>query len=468
VRVLVISDLHMGAGSLDDFDPEVEQGLVEFCGQIAADKHLSELVINGDFLDFVQAEPWRSADLEAISKTGVRLCFSQEQSVVKLTNIMDAHAPTFDALAQILKSDDLLRLTILPGNHDADIFWPEVRTKLRVRLAGADSQAAEKVHFHLDVQYRPAEFPHVWIEHGHQHDDCNSFEINGRPCWSVQSPPIVEGRLVECVGTRFLQKFLNGIDEKYPFVDNVKPFSKFVKMFLVSEASRDFGPIMALTSYWALVRFMAGHLVKAPKDLLSAENSPPMLAGEMKRLINELTNAKAEQLKARLAEDGFAIGNRQLKFFVSQDEENVEELLNFLSEHPEALAVIESDASGLLSPGDQGYLTLGGGFIADETAELKKAAAKIISDGLATAVVMGHTHEPVDVSLALNYVNTGSWIRYFGQTANDKRSSWKLLQKGAYANFPYELAYAEIGETTAGKLVRKIFRPEQKNETSYR
>ena len=71
---------------------------------------------------------------------------------------------------------------------------------------------------------------------------------------------------------------------------------------------------------------------------------------------------------------------------------------------------------------------------------------KIIANVLATGVVMGHTHEPVDVEPGLNYVNTGSWIRYFRQAANDKRSSWALLKKSAYASFPYELAYAEIGE----------------------
>jgi hypothetical protein len=49
MRVIVISDLHMGAGPLEDFDPEVEAGLVEFCAQIAADDRPTEFVINGDF-----------------------------------------------------------------------------------------------------------------------------------------------------------------------------------------------------------------------------------------------------------------------------------------------------------------------------------------------------------------------------------------------------------------------------------
>ena len=111
----------------------------------------------------MQAEPWQSADLEAVSKTGVPLCFTEEQSAIKLANIMNVHAPAFNALAKLLKSDDLRRLTILPGNHDADLFWPEVRARLRARLAGSDSEIAEKVHFHLEAQYQPAAFSQLWI-----------------------------------------------------------------------------------------------------------------------------------------------------------------------------------------------------------------------------------------------------------------------------------------------------------------
>jgi hypothetical protein len=103
---------------------------------------------------------------------------------------------------------------------------------------------------------------------------------------------------------------LNGIDEKYPFVDNVKPFSKFVKMFLVSEASRDFGPMKALVSYWALASFIGGRLAKSPKDLLGADESPTKIVAEMARLIDHLSDAKAEKLKARLIVAGFSFGNR--------------------------------------------------------------------------------------------------------------------------------------------------------------
>jgi hypothetical protein len=58
-------------------------------------------------------------------------------------------------------------------------------------------------------------------------------------------------------------------------------------------------------------------------------------------------------------------------------------------------------------------------------------------------VIMGHTHEPQDHPNGLSYVNTGSWTRYLNVVGSEP-SSWSLLQRGAAANFPYRLLYAEI------------------------
>ena len=55
-----------------------------------------------------------------------------------------------------------------------------------------------------------------------------------------------------------------------------------------------------------------------------------------------------------------------------------------------------------------GTLTLGKGFLADETKCLKDEAKAILARGDATDVVMGHTHERVDGSTDLRYVNPGS------------------------------------------------------------
>jgi hypothetical protein len=36
MRILVISDLHLASGQLDDFDPDIEDALVEFLDQVSS------------------------------------------------------------------------------------------------------------------------------------------------------------------------------------------------------------------------------------------------------------------------------------------------------------------------------------------------------------------------------------------------------------------------------------------------
>jgi UDP-2,3-diacylglucosamine pyrophosphatase LpxH len=440
MRVVVISDLHIGSGPLDDFDREIELGLVAFCREICVNGEPTEFVINGDFLDFVQAEPWHSKDFESQTTSGIPLCFTEEQSLEKLKGIFAAHPETFDALGQMLRSPVLRQLTILPGNHDADFFWNRVQEATCVRIAGDDLRAAAKVKFHFGPQYHPEGFPDLWIEHGHQYDPCNSFEFKSETYWSERIPPILADRsgvprLLECVGTRFLLKFMNDIDAKYPFVDNVKPFSKCFKMFFVSSVAPGYGPLKAGLSTWALGRFMAGRL-KAPMDILSSGESARPLAEEMKRHIKELTDSRADRLTSRLAREGFNMGGMPVRFFIDHKDENLEALLDFLSENPDILDEVETGGAGLLSAGHKGYLSLVTSYLSDETADLKCASKDIIARGLATGVVMGHTHEPVTPDDALAYVNTGSWTRYYVEKSGGAvAKSWNLLKASAIEHF---------------------------------
>lgn len=88
--VVIISDLHIGAGKLDDFEPEIEREFVRFVREIAAWREPVELVINGDLLDFVQAPPATGKDdggvpLEGEAVTKTPLCFTSGQSETKFS-----------------------------------------------------------------------------------------------------------------------------------------------------------------------------------------------------------------------------------------------------------------------------------------------------------------------------------------------------------------------------------------------
>ena len=74
--------------------------------------------------------------------------------------------------------------------------------------------------------------------------------------------------MLECIGTRFLNRFLNQLDEAYPYVDNVKPFSRFLEIFGASVFFRGYGPLKALVAVGSMVKYLAVTLSKKPTDLL--------------------------------------------------------------------------------------------------------------------------------------------------------------------------------------------------------
>ncbi len=143
--VIVVSDLHISAGELDDCDEELEQHVIDFIGGLNYRGDSVELVINGDFIDFVQAPPWRGSDLRTKSDNGVSLCFTEQQSLAKLQACIQRHAPIFDALQAFLKKKSDNLVTILPGNHDADFFWPSVQDVLRAAVSGRFPELGSRV-----------------------------------------------------------------------------------------------------------------------------------------------------------------------------------------------------------------------------------------------------------------------------------------------------------------------------------
>jgi UDP-2,3-diacylglucosamine pyrophosphatase LpxH len=460
--IVVISDLHVGAGALDDFDCAVENEFVSFMAHLAKQSKSTELVINGDFLEFVQAEPWEGKVLRARTEDALPLCFTEAQSCTKLAAIIHHHPLVFAALGKFLAANQAHRIVVCPGNHDADLFFEKVRIQLRsaIELAGKIA-VGDRLRVHLQRVYRPPAAPSVWIEHGHQLDDCNNFFIGPEERWSDTRPPIIdssvgEPRLIECMGTRFLLNFLNRLDHSYPFVDNVKPFSKFFKLFCYSALRPNYGPIMATVAAWDMLRYVANTLRKCPRDLLSTdEEEEQSIVGVVREALNRLSHTQQREFLTQLEQRG--IPNHAPVDFLLDDPHWSEQVMDVLSANPELTEIIPEPNPAFLDlrEGD-GTLTLIPAFVADESAELTRAARHALTYSQASAVVMGHTHESRDHPDQLNYVNTGSWTRYLQMTNSDlKPRSWSLLARGAARLFPYQLLYAEIDTSEPRVVVLK-------------
>jgi UDP-2,3-diacylglucosamine pyrophosphatase LpxH len=458
-RIVIISDLHISAGALDDCDGDIESKFTAFCSELSSAKQAVELVINGDFLDFVQAPPWRDADLlhtqlvDSTSlegaKDGIPLCFTEGQSIRKLKSMEIAHQPVFRALEKLLLSHPDSRITILPGNHDADFFWPHVRSLFQQFVCPQDVGLREHIVFHLDQVYRPSAYPGIWIEHGHQYDPCNSFMgADGKPRWASDAHPVLldkdcRERLYECLGTRFLIKYLNEIDEAFPFVDNVKPFSRFVELFAAT-ALQGSGSFKVAVAMWRLLGFLAGRMVDRPTDLLSVPKGEDF--GVRDRLANAVEQwppATRDQLVVRIVEAGYKMSQPVANTL--RNPQAGAALLVFLSDHLELLNGLDKNEEGLLGlSGEDGTLSLLGGFIANETKALKKAAVGILKQGGVDMVIMGHTHERVEPTAEFAYINTGCWTRYLKFGPLDFAISWKMLKPQAADHFPYRLDYVDI------------------------
>jgi UDP-2,3-diacylglucosamine pyrophosphatase LpxH len=462
--LIVISDLHIGAGPLDDFDTPIELEFVAFLGELVRRPEGIELVINGDFLEFVQAEPWLDTALKGVTPDGQLLCFTEAQSLLKLRNIIQCHPNVFRALGWfIAKSQN--HVVILPGNHDVDFFWPGVRNELRAKLDEfAGVSAGDRLVFHLGRVYRPAIMPSVWIEHGHQIDVNNSFFLANGERWSEASPPILAGtdgemRLMACIGTQFLADYINKIDQDYTFVDNVKPFSKFVNMFLVASALFRIGtPVRIAVAAWGILRFLAKTGKRSVSALLAdggqeLPSAAAVVLEAWKQLSPEQQFQFIRDLRARGVEIEVPIA------VLLEDDSSAEGILDAFADNFDLIEIFPKPNDGLLA--DEGGPTLGFivGFVADESGELLKAARAAIDYSGAKTVIMGHTHEPKCHPDSVNYVNTGSWTRYLRiEKGQPEPSSWSLLKAEAIAHFPFKLLYAELNTARPDDLQLKIWR----------
>jgi hypothetical protein len=291
----------------------------------------------------------------------------------------------------------------------------------------------------------------VWIEHGEQYDPVNSFFVSDCPYWSEKKPPIFydgeRDRLYACLGTRFMIDYLNDLDAVYPFVDNVKPFSRFIKLFLVSAADRRFGPLKAAVAAWGILGYLSKMSVTHRKDLLGI--APIRDTGESKLLdrLKEMSKQSSE-LFQRLNQA--YPGDRDLGVLLGDASEQ-ESILVWLTDHMDLL----QEKTAALSPDqlstdgvDHSYLSLAKGFRLDETELLANGAKGVLDPGNKTGVkvvVMGHTHEPVEKLEGLNYFNTGLWTRYYRfADCDDHRSTWSILSEQSYVSFPYKLNYVDI------------------------
>ncbi|MBN2694720.1 metallophosphoesterase [bacterium] len=189
---IVISDIHLGYQAKrlnpEEYKEEVHFGDEHFHKFISYYKNLKkdtswELVINGDFIDFIQINyrinPNESKKYKlSLDEMRYGLNNKEKHVVWKLRKISEIHQLFFKTLSDFVFDGN--SLVILKGNHDVEFYWPKVKQEFKTILSEMQkfNSDDEKLDFENRIKIKDwiyYEKDFFYMEHGNQYDDYTSF-----------------------------------------------------------------------------------------------------------------------------------------------------------------------------------------------------------------------------------------------------------------------------------------------------
>ena len=206
--IVVISDLHMGPGRdvsgnwhpYEDFRWRDE--FIAFLDAVNSQSGDIDLVINGDLFELLQ-----STTVEC----GRAGCGSPE-ALRRLEAVAKAHGDELAAIGKFAAAKSN-RVHIVPGDHDAALFLPEVWR----RAATAFGAPSERVTLVTSGTWQSAD-GRVHVEHGHQlPTSADRFSKWPSPVIDLYGRPHIERPW----GESLILPFYDRTESKYPIVDNV-------------------------------------------------------------------------------------------------------------------------------------------------------------------------------------------------------------------------------------------------------
>ena len=443
-HAFVISDLHLGGsapeGTSPGFQmcpPESRRRLARFIAQIEkravldiAAKDSVELIINGDFLDFLAEEPF--ASFTGLSKVAVKKFWQIVESC-------DRDSPpgerVFEQLSKFVTAGH--RLTILLGNHDIELALPAVRSELLKLLTGGQPALVEFL-FDGEACCRGR----ALIEHGNRYDGWNSVAHGGLRAYRARaSRGEPEYPFAPPAGSTLVTEVMNPLKRIYRFIDLLKPENEALIPILAvlhPEALRKIREI------WSAVRartdakpgvvpdeetYVAdtGDNGVVPDELTQVSNAehPSVSPSFHRRALagHEMDDETVRRTEGALAVSEEIVGNLVTGDQHPEDQEVVPDNLTQVGDG--FFAWIRSGWNLLratLSNGDDGLVCLRSALVAHRntigtTFDLDSddgpyvaAARRLIGDDI-QFVVFGHTHLPktIPIDAGGRYINTGTW-----------------------------------------------------------
>lgn len=418
-NILVISDLHLG----EDLSPSatesttrhievMERQLVQFLRHYARrrrDGRPWRLVINGDMVDFLS--------ICLGSKDDVGRGRRPDVARAKMDAVVDRHGGVFRAMARFAAAGNSIE--IITGNHDAEFHFPEVREALcrgvgrmweempGARRNGAPTRQMieQRIRFQPWFFYEPGV---AWIEHGHQYDECSSFDC-------VLEPVGSSGDEIATNVDVAAMRYVNQLDDAEPHALAEWDFAGYVKWA--------FGK--GLRGLFAVA---FGYVVFALSLLRVCARYRPGSRASRRRHEQHRARLREQSASWNLSESNLrAVDTLRRRPVVG----SVRRLLNVLMLDRFALhglAFLGSVAALFALPLGMALLVMPALFLAsslachyvagrriassDNEAALSVVPERIARQVDARFVVFGHTHEPVVEPLPFGgcYFNTGTWV----------------------------------------------------------
>jgi UDP-2,3-diacylglucosamine pyrophosphatase LpxH len=301
-----------------------------------------KLVINGDIFDFLQVVslPQEGDELYAVKRVrtyaelrendrNFGLGTSSPEIVWKVAQIAKGHPTFFQALAWFV-AQPRNELVLMKGNHDIELFWPDVQQRLRQLLLQAykdwretavpgDDQALLP-HFNdmpaalnqelLDkhVSFPPSflyEAGLFYAEHGCQFEPANAFRNFEDPRLTPTESFADAPNFIELPsGSLFVRYFFNDVEHIHPFADNMKPISRYV-FWLLRHA-----PGELTTFVWKLVPQYLKARREVNKKLKRREHEPPQaeVADPFLKALHDIQTHSRETISTSTSQTVWRLG----------------------------------------------------------------------------------------------------------------------------------------------------------------
>jgi len=378
-----ISDLHIGGdGVLNRC--RVEKELIEFLKKIGNGPQPAELIIAGDAFGF-----W---ELTEAAPDG------------KLDYIARTHP---DLFAQFRETGKKVQITLLPGNHDYDLAcWQGYKEE----LAAYNIELEKGTHITRDIAGR-----RIWIEHGNQHDEFNTFPDYGNR-YGMPSGYFITTNTVTLAGRnadRGRSVWLNDLQSVYP--NEEIPFWIWSNYFY-----KEMTPILR----WLLLPF-----------LLLFTFSVIVFVG---RILEKYRILRTKAFSAGFAKR-FGITGRLIDLVIWANSVVI------------SFALIMAIPLFFLSKDIQGALKRYGVDTSDDLKIQKEsryldAARKVFERDPSVAIyIYGHTHNPSMRKIGDRFVlNTGTWLKRLDRV----KGHFRLLPDVYYPS--YHLNYFTVSQLGTG------------------